>query len=239
MPRQGPPADRRHRRPRFSERSRTLKRPGAFTFARVAGERRRPDPALGVFETLRCARRAGATRGAPRAAARSVRELYGEELPEVEMPDCRRGGADRLRARAAASTVEPRAAARRGRCRSCSRRTCCPAGSASTSGSTGGCRRARDGRRRCCSTPTARCSRRRGRACWSSATGGCYTPREDGRILPSTSRPGRDADRPAARSPATSCCSARRSRESCRPCSRPPARHRAPVGVVLRPRTAA
>ncbi len=60
-----------------------LKGPGPFRFAAplVKG---RPDPALGVFETLR----GRANLQAHLARLRhSVRELYGEELPEIDVPD--------------------------------------------------------------------------------------------------------------------------------------------------------
>ena len=76
-------------------------------------------------------------------------------------------------------------------------------------------------------------------AAWASVLirrdGVLYTPREDGRILPSTSRPDaalRAGPAPAARRRAVAQLDL--SRESCRPCSRPPARNRRPVRVVLR-----
>ncbi|MBE2319900.1 aminodeoxychorismate synthase component I [Solirubrobacter sp. CPCC 204708] len=55
--------------------------PSSFAAPLVKG---RPDPALGVFETLRGRENLEAHLDRLR---RSVRELYGEELPEIEVPD--------------------------------------------------------------------------------------------------------------------------------------------------------
>ncbi len=114
-----------------------LKGPGPFKFA-LSRERRRPDPALGVFTTLRV------RDGEPvrldahlKRLSRSVFELYGERLPEVEIPDV--DGAVRIvfvpgqGVRVEARPLDAAAAPDRP-----ARRTCCPVGSARTSGSTGG-----------------------------------------------------------------------------------------------------
>jgi para-aminobenzoate synthetase/4-amino-4-deoxychorismate lyase len=71
-----------------------LKGPGPFRFA-LARERRRPDAALGVFTTLRV--RDGepvALDAHLRRLSRSVAALYGERLPDVEIP--RHDGAVRI-----------------------------------------------------------------------------------------------------------------------------------------------
>ena len=140
MPRQGPPADRRHRRharrPQRSQSTPSGSRDRVVDAAAGPGARGVRDAAGRGGEPVNLD-------AAPRAAARAACEtLYGEELPEIEVPRRRRGGADRLRARAAGADHDWRRAAGRGRCRSCSRRTCCPAGSGSTSGATGAARRA-------------------------------------------------------------------------------------------------
>ena len=72
---------------RLGPRTENLKGPGPFRFA-LAPDRRRPDPALGVFTTMRVRDGVPVRLEAHLARlSRSVFELYGERLPEVEIPD--------------------------------------------------------------------------------------------------------------------------------------------------------
>ena len=127
----------------------------------------RPDPSLGVFETLLVENGVAVNLDAHIARlARSVKELYGETLPPISLPAQRRGDPDHLRPRAPALDPVAPAHAPAG------------AGRAHAVRPPGRARRAqvqrpqaartssrRTGRRRCCWTRTARCSRPRGPRC--------------------------------------------------------------------------
>ena len=227
MPRQGPPADRRDRRqhrgptPSLRRRLRHAAReraagPGAGRLRDAAWrERTWTRTSRGSRQRARALRRGRCRRSTSRRRDGAVRIDY--------VPGQPRHGHDRARSR-------------RARCRSCSRPYIAPR---------------RPGRAQVARPRLLDALSQDGttpllldadgtvlEAAWASVLirrdGALYTPREDGRILPSTSRPDASqadlqlaARRRAARQ-------LRRWRDSCRPCSREPAGHRAPVRLVLR-----
>ena len=217
MPRQGPPADRRDRRP---------DRPTGRLEASSAAGTAAPDR-LGVFDTLLVEDGGAVNLDAHLARlARSVSELYGETLPPIERADGAATGrcgsrtcpgsrssieTRPLRAGALPVVLTPYVAPGRPRRAQVGR----PAAA----------RRALDGR-----DDAAAARRRRHGA--RGRVGRGADPARRASLHAARGRPdpaehlaaGRRAGRSAARSPATSCCSARPWRESCRPYSRPPAR---------------
>lgn len=158
------------------------KDPGSLTFSAplVVG---RPDPALGVFETLRGRENLEAHLARLR---NSVRELYGEELPEIEVPDV--DGAVRIDYRPGGEiTVTTRAITPRALPIVLTPYTL-PGGL--------GAHKWRDRALLDALDENALLLDGDGtilEAAWASVViereGVRYTPREDGRILPSTSRP--------------------------------------------------